>query len=71
MDEFGGEFRLVVERERGYLDRLTVQAEVKARVWAAVGEGGPQGLESLRAQVGDTLRRALGVGVSVELKTGR
>ncbi len=68
LDEFGGEFRLVVERERGYLDRLTVQTEVAAQVWAAAGEGGPQALESLRGHVGDTLRRALGVGVSVELK---
>ena len=67
-DEFGGEFRMVVERERGYLDRLTVQTEVSAGVWAAAGESGPQGLEALRGQVGDTLRRALGVGVSVELK---
>ena len=31
LDEFGGEFRLVVERERGYLDRLTVQTEVSAQ----------------------------------------
>ncbi len=68
LDEFGGEFRLVVERERGYLDRLTVETEVAAEVWASAGESGPQGLESLRARVGDTLRRALGVGVSVELK---
>ena len=68
LDEFGGEFRLVVERERGYLDRLTVQTEVAAQAWAAAGEGGPQALEPLRARVEDTLRRALGVGVSVELK---
>ena len=66
--EFGGEFRLVVDRERGYLDRLTVQTEVATAVWAAAGEGGPEGLESLRRHVGDTLRRALGVGVAVELK---
>ena len=68
LDEFGGEFRLVVERERGYLDRLTVQTEVSARVWASAGESGPEGLNALRSQVADTLRRALGVGVSVELK---
>ena len=66
--EFGGEFRLVVERERGYLDRLTVQAEVAAPVWAAAGESGPDGLEALRGRMSDLLRRALGVGVSVELR---
>ena len=37
LGEFGGEFRLVVERERGYLDRLTVQTEVAAEVWAGAG----------------------------------
>ena len=68
LDEFGGEFRLVVERERGYLDRLTVQTEVSASVWAMAGESGPEGLNALHSQVADTLRRALGVGVSVELK---
>ena len=68
LSEFGGEFRLVVDRQRGYLDRLTVQTEVAADVWATAGERGPEGLDALRSQVGDTLRRALGVGVSVELK---
>ena len=58
----------MVERERGYLDRLTVQTEVAAEVWAGAGESAPEGLESLRGQVADNLRRALGVGVSVELK---
>ena len=69
LDEFGGEFRLVVERERGYLDRLTVQTEVSANVWASAGERGPEGLATLQSQVADTLRRALGVSVSVELKS--
>ncbi len=68
LDEFGGEFRLVVSRERGYLDQLTVQTEVSAGLWASAGEGGPEGLEALRDRVRDTLRRALGVGVSVELR---
>ena len=68
LDEFGGEFRLVVARERGYLDRLTVQTEVSAAVWASAGEAGPAGLEPLRRRVSDTLRRALGVGVAVELR---
>ena len=66
--EFGGEFRLIVERERGYLDRLTVQTEVSAPVWAAAGEGGPTALAALRAEIAADLRRALGVGVSVELR---
>ena len=68
LDEFGGEFRMVVERERGYLDRLTVQTEVDAAVWAAAGESGPEALDALRRRVADTLRRALGVSVSVELR---
>ncbi len=66
--DFGGEFRLVVERERGYLDRLTVQTEVSAPVWAAAGEGGPAALAALREEIAADLRRALGVGVSVELR---
>ena len=66
--EFGGEFRLIVERERGYLDRLTVQTEVSAPVWAAAGEGGPAALAALRAEIAADLRRALGVGVAVELR---
>ena len=68
MDTFGGEFRLVVERERGYLDRLTVQTEVAAPVWAAAGETDPSGLDGLREEVAAALRRALGVGVAVELR---
>ena len=35
MDEFGGEFRLVLERETGQMDRLTVQAEVLSSAFAS------------------------------------
>jgi phenylacetate-CoA ligase len=68
LDDFGGEFRLIVERERGYLDRLTVQTEVLAPTWASIGESGPAALNGLRDDIAAALRRALGVGVSVELK---
>ena len=67
-DEFGGEFRLIVERERGYLDRLTVQTEISAAVWASAGESGPAGLVALQQRIAAALRRALGVSVAVELR---
>ncbi len=60
LEEFGGEFRLLVEREPGSLDRLTVQAEIKQ-------EASPQS-ESLSQRIREDLRRALGVSVQVELK---
>ena len=58
--EFGGEFRLLVERESGSLDRLTVLAEIKQ-------EASRQS-ESLSQRIREDLRRALGVSVQVELK---
>lgn len=60
MDGFGGEFRLVLERERGELDRLTVQTEVTDFDVASAG--------SVRGEIAAALRRALGVGVAVELR---
>ena len=65
--EFGGEFRLVLERERGQLDRLTVQTEVKPEIYAAA-EQGPDYLQRLEEEFAGRLRRALGVSLSVELK---
>ena len=67
MDEFGGEFRLLVERELGQMDKLTVQSEVRGEVYAVLGESA-DGMEDLHRRVLDELRRALGVSVSVELK---
>jgi phenylacetate-CoA ligase len=67
IDEFGGEFRLLLEREPGQLDRLTVQTEVKGAVYSSLGER-PEIMETLSRRIADDLRRALGVGVSVELK---
>ena len=67
MDTFGGEFRLLLERERGELDRLTVQTEVLAETFAG-REFDPLVLEPLREEIASALRRALGVGVAVELK---
>jgi phenylacetate-coenzyme A ligase PaaK-like adenylate-forming protein len=49
------------------LDRLTVQAEVNSDIYAA-GEQGPSALAPLRQRIADELRRAVGVGVAVELK---
>ena len=67
LDVFGGEFRLLLERERGQLDRLTVQTEVLADTYI-LGESNPAALERVREEITATLRRALGVGVGVELK---
>jgi len=67
MPEFGGEFRLLLERERGQMDRLTVQTEIKLDIYIEA-EPGPASLERLRERIAADLRRALGVGVGVELK---
>ena len=67
MKEFGGEFRLVVERDSGQMDRLTVQTEVAAEAYIG-REYNPAALEPLRQQIVAELRRAIGVGVVVELK---
>ena len=67
MPEFGGEFRLVVERERDQMDSLTVQAEVVAEVYRAEQEGSEPSHETER-RLAEELRRALGVGLTVELK---
>ena len=67
MKEFGGEFRLVVERDSGQMDRLTVQTEVAAEAYIG-REYNPAALEPLRQQIVAELRRAIGVGVAVELK---
>jgi phenylacetate-CoA ligase len=67
MKEFGGEFRLVLERESGQLDRLTVQTEVNAESYSD-REYDPAALEPLRERIAADLRRAIGVGVAVELK---
>ncbi len=67
LNEFGGEFRLVVEREPGQMDRLTVQTEVNTDAYLT-REYDPAALEPLRQRIAAELRRAIGVGVSVELK---
>ncbi|MDA1348254.1 MAG: AMP-binding protein [Chloroflexi bacterium] len=53
MPEFGGEFRLVIDREPGRMDSLTVQAEV-ARDAA--------GVDQVEERFAEELRRAVGVG---------
>ena len=67
MEVFGGEFRLLLERESGQLDRLTVQTEVLSGRFAAQ-ESNPEALEPVRQEIAAALRRAIGVGVAVELK---
>lgn len=67
MPEFGGEFRLLLERERGQMDRLTVQTEVRGDIYS-VAEDDPASLERLREGIAGELRRALGVSLTVELK---
>ena len=67
MDEFGGEFRLVLERDRGRLDRLTVQTEVTAGVYSKA-EYDASAMTALREKIAGRLRQALGIGVAVELK---
>ena len=67
LDEFGGEFRLVLERETGQMDRLTVQAEVLKKAYASQ-EFDPVALEPVRERFTAELRRAIGVSVAVELK---
>ena len=67
MSSFGGEFRLVLERETGQLDRLTVQTEVLTGEFTAQ-EFNPEALEPVREEIAAALRRAIGVGVAVELK---
>ena len=67
MQEFGGEFRLVLERDPGQMDRLTVQTEVASDTYISI-EDDPVALEPLRQQIANELRRATGVGVTVELK---
>ena len=58
---------MVVERDSGQMDRLTVQTEVAAEAYIG-REYNPAALEPLRQQIVAELRRAIGVGVAVELK---
>ena len=67
MDEFGGEFRLVLERDQGRLDRLTVQTEVTAGVYSKA-EYDVSAMTALTEKIAGQLRQALGIGVAVELK---
>ncbi len=67
MEEFGGEFRLVLERDRGRLDRLTVQAEVTADIYSTA-EYDTSTMTALTEKMAGRLRQALGIGVAVELK---
>ena len=67
LDEFGGEFRLVLERETGQMDRLTVQAEVLDKAFA-FQEFDPTALEPVQERFTTELRRAIGVSVAVQLK---
>ena len=71
MPEFGGEFRLVVDRERGRMDSLTVQAEVTPEVYRETQEDSAA-LSLVNKRFAGELSRALGVGLTVELEpTGK
>ena len=59
LPEFGEEFRLVVEREPGRMDSLTVLAEVAPNVSTE---------PEVEQRFAQELRRAVGVGLSVELR---
>ena len=67
LKEFGGEFRLVLEREPGQMDNLTVQAEVRADAYTSQ-EFDALTLETIREIFTTELRRAIGVSVVVQLK---
>ena len=67
MPEFGGEFRLVVDRERGRMDSMTVQVEVVPGVYRGKKEDAEAFAQAER-RFAKELRRAVGVGLSVELK---
>ena len=59
LPEFGEEFRLVVEREPGRMDSLTVLAEVAPNVSTE---------PEVEQRFAQELRRAVGVSLSVELR---
>jgi phenylacetate-CoA ligase len=63
---FGGEFRLVVDRESSALDRLTVRAEIEEETYGRLAAE-PEEMEKLRRKLADDIRRALGVAVQVDL----
>ena len=67
LEEFGGEFRLVLERERGQMDTITVQAELRPEVYA-LRETDPQAFGQVERRFAEELRRATGVGVALELR---
>ena len=69
MDVFGGEFRLLLERERGQLDRLTVQTEVLTDTFV-LRESDPAALE--RGARGHHVRPAPGArgGCGRRIETG-
>ncbi len=67
MPEFGGEFRLIVDREQGRMDSLTVQVEVVSEVYPGKSNGSEDSTLAER-RFADELRRAIGVGLKVELK---
>jgi phenylacetate-CoA ligase len=67
MPEFGGEFRLIVDREQGRMDSLTVQVEVVSEVYLGKSDGSEDSTLA-EHRFADELRRAVGVGLKVELK---
>ncbi len=67
LDEFGGEFRLILDRPHGKLDTLTIQAEVYPEIYA-LKESQPDTFAQVERKFVEELRRAIGVGVALELR---
>ena len=67
MPEFGGEFRLIVDREQGRMDSLTVQVEVVSEAYPSKSNRSKD-FRLAEHRFADELRRAIGVALKVEMK---
>ena len=63
---FGGEFRLVLDRESSELDRLTVRVEIEEETYGRLSADSEE-MNREREIVAAGIRRGLGIGVVVEL----
>ncbi len=63
---FGGEFRLVLDRESSELDRLSVQVEIEEETYGRLSMDSEE-MDRERESVAAGIRRGLGIGVVVEL----
>jgi phenylacetate-CoA ligase len=65
MKEFGGEFRIIVTREK-IMDEITVQVEYSEEV-ARQAESSPEALDRLKKEIQGRLRGKIGIRPEVEL----